>query len=203
MDASALAGARGYLQITVRNYRAIAITTRWRSRLRGQSKSEAFGRFELFECLIAGSYEHARAEFRLPRIVHTPLDAMQFTAGTEPSPPRSQGRPSVGLRGLGSNLCALCEKKIFFRKARVLRAKRRGPLQCSLRSGVVSAVQTDGRFCPLNPWSRATRTCAGTRRGSAPSPEIFSSKIPSAASTPASGSVIYQSFSFSFSFSFS
>jgi len=87
VDASALAGARGYLQITVRNYRAIAITTRWRSRLRGQSKSEAFGRFELFECLIAGSYEHARAEFRLPRIVHTPLDAMQFTAGTEPSPP--------------------------------------------------------------------------------------------------------------------
>ena len=33
VDASPLAGARGYLQITVRNYRAIAITTRWRSRL--------------------------------------------------------------------------------------------------------------------------------------------------------------------------
>ena len=43
----------------------MAITTRWRSRLRGQSQSEAVGRFELFGCLTAGSYERERVEFRL------------------------------------------------------------------------------------------------------------------------------------------
>ena len=49
----------------LRLFWAIDITTRWRSRLPGKSQSESFGRFELFECLTAGSYERERVEFRL------------------------------------------------------------------------------------------------------------------------------------------
>ncbi len=41
---------------------------------------------------------------------------MHFTEGTEPSPQKSQSGQAVWLRELGSDLCALCEKKIFFRK---------------------------------------------------------------------------------------
>ena len=43
----------------------------------------------------------------LARIVHTPLDPMHFTEGTEPSPQQSQSGPGVWLRDRVSHLCAL------------------------------------------------------------------------------------------------
>ena len=52
----------------------------------------------------------------LTRIFHTRLDPMHFTEGTEPSPQKSQNAIRVWLRDLGSDLCALCEKRFSSEK---------------------------------------------------------------------------------------
>ena len=53
---------------------------------------------------------------RASRIVHTPLDPMHLTKGTEPGPQRSQSGHGVGLRDLGADLGALCEKRFSSEK---------------------------------------------------------------------------------------
>jgi hypothetical protein len=53
----------------------------------------------------------------LARIVHTPLDPMHFTEGTEPSPQQSQSGQGVGLRDPGADLGALCEKRFSSEKS--------------------------------------------------------------------------------------
>ena len=81
----------------LRLFWAIDITTRWRSRLPGKSQSESFGRFELFECLTAGSYERERVEFRLgsgdlaSSASDSPVSAVRspFIRSTLFAPPRS------------------------------------------------------------------------------------------------------------------
>jgi len=41
---------------------------------------------------------------------------MHFTEGKEPSPQKSQSGQGVWLRDLGSDLCALCEKRFSSEK---------------------------------------------------------------------------------------
>ena len=53
---------------------------------------------------------------RLARMFHTQTDQMHFTEGTEPSPQRPQSGQGAWLRDLGSDLGALCDKRISSEK---------------------------------------------------------------------------------------